>query len=515
MFARNGGDALMRIGIAGFLHESNTFSPEATTVRHFEEASFERGDDLLPVWRDAHHELGGFIEGCGAIEAKCVPLLAATATPKGPLTYDAYEAITADLLEAIRRAGPLDGILLALHGAMVAEGFDSADSETLARVRSVIGPDLPLIVSLDMHANIAPPMTDLPTATIAYRSYPHVDQRARGVECARLMGRVVRGEARPEQACCKLPMLIHIVRQYTGAGAMAEIREEIERTASLPGMLSASIAPGYIYADVPHLGVSVIAIADGDRARAMEESKRLAQFVFDRREQLNAALPDVETAVHEAAPLSGTVCLMDSGDNIGAGAPGDSAVIFHEIRQQGLSGACIILCDPDAARACEKAGEGGRVALEAGGKGDPAQGGPARVEGTVRSLSDGRFVEPEARHGGMRENHQGLTAVVDTDDGHTVVINSLRIMPVSLEQLKSAGVDPRACRFIIVKGVTAPLAAYAPIASAIIAVDSPGVTQAGPETFAYELRPRPLYPLDPLDAWTPEAWAAGAPRRTD
>jgi len=499
----------VRIGIAGFLHESNTFSTELTTNRHFEEASLHRGESLVPVWRDAHHELGGFIEGCEEEGLELVPLIAATATPKGPVTNEAYEVITGDLIEAVQRHGPLDGILLALHGAMVAEGFSSADSETLRRVRQAVGPDLPLIVSLDMHANVARPMTTLPTATIAYRTYPHIDQRARGVECAQLMARVVRGDARPVQACCKLPMLIHIVRQYTGSGAMAEIREEIDRTARLPGMLSASIAPGYIYADVPHIGVSVIAVADGDAQLAQEEARRLAQFVFERRGELNAALPGVAAAVKQAAAVEGTVCLMDAGDNIGAGGPGDSAVIFHEIRRQGLTGACIILCDPDAAEICAQAGEGAQVALRAGGKGGQGDHGPVDITGTVRCLSGGHFVEPEARHGGMRDNNQGLTAVVDTDDGHTVVLKSLRIMPVSIEQLRSLGIDPRACRFVVVKGVTAPLAAYGPIADAVIAVDSPGVTQAGPESLALTQRPKPLYPLEPIDAWTPEAWAVG------
>ncbi len=496
----------MRIGIAGFLHESNTFSGEKTTVRHFEEAALHRGEALIPVWRGAHHELGGFIEGCELAGAEIAPLFAASATPGGPLTRDAYETLTGDLLDAIRGAGPLDGLLLALHGAMAAEDTPSADSDTLRRIRGVIGPDLPLILSLDMHANVAPPMTALPTATIAYRTYPHVDQRERGAECAALMARVVRGEARPAQACCKLPLLIHIVRQYTGGGAMREIMEEIERAAGLPGMLSASIAPGYIYADTPHMGVSVITVAGGDSGRAVAEAERLGAFVFDRREALNAALPGVQDAVRQAGAAPGVVCLMDSGDNIGAGGPGDSTVIFNEIRAQGLEGACVVLCDPGAAGTCAEAGEGARVELRVGGKSGHRHDKPALITGVVRRITDGRFVEREARHGGMRENNQGRTAVVETSDGHVVVLNSLRIMPVSLEQLRSAGVDPRAQRFIIVKGVTAPLAAYDAIADAIIAVDSPGVTQAGPETFAYKNRPAPLFPLDSVDNWTPKCW---------
>lgn len=496
----------MRIAIAGFLHESNTFTGEVTEVRHFDEAYYHRGPDLIPVWRDAHHELGGFIAGCDAEGAEIVPLVAASATPKGPVTDDAYESIVADLLSAIDAAQPFDGLILALHGAMVTPSFSSADSETLQRVRNAIGPDIPVILSLDMHGNLTEDMVRIPDATIAYRTYPHVDQRERGVECARLMARTLRGEVRPVQAAVKLPLLIHIVQQYTEAGAMKAIKDEVIRTAGLPGMLSASIAPGYIYADVPHMGAAVVAAADGDEALAQSEAARLAEFVFERRDALNAGLPDVATALAQAAATPGTVCLMDAGDNIGGGGPGDSTILFDALRRNGLGPACVVLYDPEAAAVCAMAGEGARVSIPVGGKTDSRHGEPVLLFGTVRRIADGRFVETEARHGGARDQNQGLTAVLSTGDGHTVILNSLRVMPTSLEQLRSLGVDPLAHRFVIVKGVTAPLAAYAPMAAKVIPVDTPGVTQAGPDAFTYANRPRPLYPLDSVADWRPNLW---------
>lgn len=496
----------MRIAIAGFLHESNTFTGEVTEVRHFAEAFYHRGADLIPIWRDAHHELGGFIAGCETEGAAIVPLLAASATPKGPVTDEAYEIIVADLIAAIETARPFDGLLLALHGAMVTPSCASADSETLRRVRNAIGREIPLILSLDMHGNLTEDMVRLPDATIAYRTYPHVDQRERGVECARLMAHMLRGAVRPVQAAVKLPLLIHIVQQYTEAGAMKAIKDEVVRTAGLPGMLSASIAPGYIYADVPHMGAAVVAVADGDAALAQAEAQRLAAFVFERRDALNAGLPDIEKAIRKAAAAPGTVCLMDAGDNIGGGGPGDSTILFDALRREGLGPACVVLFDPEAAAVCEKAGEGARVTLPVGGKTDGRHGAPVLVTAVVHAISDGRFVETEARHGGARDQNQGLTAVLKTGDGHTVILNSLRVMPTSLEQLRSLGVDPLAHRFVLVKGVTAPLAAYGPIAGAVIAVDTPGVTQAGPEAFAYARRPRPLYPLDPVADWRPRLW---------
>ncbi len=494
----------MRIGIAGFLHESNTFMPERTELRHFEEAFLHRGAELLPIWRDAHHELGGFIAGCESEHVEMVPLIAAMATPYGRVTDDAYEAILAELTESLRTAN-IDGLLLALHGAMVTEQHASADSETLRRVRAVIGDDMPLVVSLDMHANIEPPMAALPDATVAYRTYPHVDQRERGLECATLIVQCVRGAARPAQAHCKVPMLIHIVQQYTGAGAMAELMAEVHRTATQPGILSASLAPGYIYADVPGMGVSVVVVADGDEALARHEAGRLRGLVYARRHELNAALPDVPTAVRQASQMEGTVCLMDCGDNIGGGGPGDSTLLVHEVRRQGLGPLCVVLFDPAAAGTCIAAGIGAAVSLAVGGKTDDKHGAPLPIEGVVERISDGLFFESEARHGGMARYEQGDTAVVRLDDGSAFVLNSRRVMPTSLMQLTSLGLDPRGFRIIIVKGVTAPRAAYEPIADVVIAVDSPGVTQAGPESFPYKHRPQPLFPLEEIEILPPEA----------
>ncbi len=491
----------MRVGIAGFLHESNTFAGALTEVRHFEEAFLHRGADLLPVWREAHHELGGFIEGCEREGLEMAPLFAASATPKGPLTAAAYDALAGELVSAVASAGPLDGLLLALHGAMVSEEHDSADSETLRRVRAAVGPGLPLILSLDMHANITQTMAELPTATVAYRTYPHVDQRERGIECARLLARALRGEERPVQAHRKLPLLIHIVQQYTGAGVMAELYAEADRVAAKRGILSVSVAPGYIYADVPHMGASVIVAADGDRALAEAEAQHLAEFVFARRHTLNAELPGVEEAVRRVAGFEGPVCLMDCGDNIGGGGPGDATILLRALLRRDIAPVLAVLYDPEAAAACGGAGEGATVSLEVGGKTDRRHGAPVSVSGRVRAVSDGVFIEPEPRHGGTRQFDQGRTAVIDTVEGHSIVVNSRRVMPTSLQQLLSLGIDPGAYQAIIVKGVTAPRAAYESVARHTICVDTPGVTQAGPEAFPYRNRPSPLFPLEQEVEW--------------
>jgi microcystin degradation protein MlrC len=485
-----------RAGIIGFMHESNTFASTVTERRHFEEAFFHAGADLVPIWQDAHHELGGFLEGCATHGLEIVPLVAAWATPGGPVTRAAYESILADILKALDAAGPLDGILLALHGAMVCEDCDDADGETLERIRAKVGPGVPIVMSLDMHGNISPRMAEIPDAIVAYRTYPHVDQRQRGIDCARILAGILAGVIHPCQTHVKLPMLIHIVQQYTGDGPMSELYRELEAIEDEFGMVSVSLLPGYIYADVPFMGVSVLVTSNGDPALAEDLAVCFADRVYDRREALNAGLPTVEEAVEETLTTEGTVCLMDSGDNIGGGGPGDSTIMFAALREAGVQRICAVFYDPEAARTCAEAGAGASVALQVGAKTDSQHGAPVAVRGTVRGVHNGHFIEDLARHGGTRDYDQGLTAVIDTDDGHTIVVNSLRVMPTSLQQLLSLGIDPQAMRAIIVKGVTAPRAAYDPIAARTICVDTPGVTRAGPDAFVYTKRPRPLFPLD-------------------
>lgn len=491
----------MRVAIAAFMHESNTFATQRTGLQQFRDAQWDYGADLIATWKVAHHEIGGMLQGCGEAGLDIVPVMAASATPSGMVTAEAYEHIVGGLIEHLDQAQPFEGLLLALHGSMVSEHYPDADGETLRRVRERLGPDFPIIATLDMHANVSAAMAVHATALIAYRTYPHVDQRERGIEAAQLMARLLRGEAHPCVAHRKLPLLIHIVQQYTGSGPLAEVFREVERIAAQPGMLSVSVAPGYIYADVADMGVSVVAVADGDLKLAENQADALAEFVFGMRGELNAALPGVEEAVRLAKDTPGTVCLMDSGDNIGAGSPGDATFILSELLRQGVPNICAVIYDPDAAKACFEAGVGASVALEVGGKTDTKHGTPVAIPGSVVRLHDGVFEEPEPRHGGTRLFDQGPTAVIATEEGHTIVVNSLRVMPTSLHQLLSLGIDPQRHKAIIVKGVTAPRAAYDPIAARVIAVDSPGVSQAGPESFVYHNRPRPLFPLELVQDW--------------
>ncbi|MSV29844.1 MAG: M81 family peptidase [Bryobacterales bacterium] len=473
---------MARIGIAGLLHESNTYLPVPTVYEHFAATSLTRGSAMIERWRGARHEIGGFLEGAGA---NAVPLFATYAVPSGALTADCFERLAAELMRELEAALPLDGLVIALHGATVADNFQDADGEILRRLRTRLGAGFPIVATFDLHANISRRMAAESTVLIGYRTNPHLDQWERGVEAASLAVRIIRGEAKPGQALETPPMLIPIACQHTPEAPARGLYDDLEEVLRWPGILTASVAMGFNYADVEEMGASFLAVADHDSGLARRAARWMARRAWDRRHEFAAALPSPEQAVADAAVSALTpVVLMDVGDNVGGGSPGDSRVLFDEVLRQGVRNALVILYDPTAVAACVAAGVRSEVAIEG-------------ICGRVRTISDGFYTETEVRHGGWSEYDQGVTAVVETPDDHTVIFTSRRMAPMSLQQILSLGIRPERKRILIAKGVVAPRAAYEPVARSIVLVDTPGVTSGNPASFDYRHRRRPLYPLEP------------------
>jgi len=487
----------MRIGILGFSHESNTFVSFPTTRRRFEEAGLYRRREVLDRWKDAHHELGGFTAGADVHGFEAVPLMTASATPGGPLTACAFESILGEMLQLLRDEVGLDGLLLALHGAMVAENHPDADGEIVSRIRGAFGGERPIVMTLDCHANLSAKMIDNVTATVLYRTNPHLDQRERGLEAAGLIARTVRGQIHPVQALEKPPMVINIAKQYTSQQPALGLIRDAEEVMRRPAILSASVGLGFAFADVEKMGTSFLVVADGDEKAARQGARWMALRAWNRRTEFMGDLPSPSEAVSQAASSPDRpVVLMDVGDNVGGGSPGDSTILLAECMRQRVSDALVVLRDPEAVERCVEAGVGAELSLEVGGKTDDLHGRPVRIQGRVRTLSDGRFVDDRPRHGGRRFYNQGLTAVVETPERNTIVLTSLRMPPLSLEQILSLGIKPEAKRIIVAKGVIAPRAAYEPIAKEIITVDTLGSTSANLLRFEYHHRRRPLFPFE-------------------
>ena len=485
----------MRIAVGGFMHESNTFAPTPAGRERFLEGSLTHGSAMVPVWRDAHHEVGGFIAGAARFEFDLVPLGMAWATPSGPVTDAFFEHFCDALVTGLRLANP-DGVLIALHGAMVTPNYPSADTEVLRRLRDAVGASVPIAATLDFHGNISPRMADHADMLVGYQTYPHVDQRERGLFAAELLTRAARKEIRPVSHVARPPMLLNLLGQDTAREPMKSLMGKARLAEQRQGMLSVSLMAGFPYADVPDMGASVISVADGDKTLAVTVANELAGEMWAVREQLYVPCPDPAEAVTRAV-ASGhrPVLLIDLGDNIGGGSAGDGTVLLAELIRQHAKGFVVVLHAPTAVTAAKHAGVGGVLEAMVGGA-DGWHGNPIHIRGTVRSLHDGKWVEAEARHGGRRQNDQGHTAVLDLGDGNTLVLNSLRTPPFSLGQLTSLGLDPAHARIIVVKAAVAYKAAYAPIAGEIIPVDTPGLTAINPARFQYKHIHRPMFPLE-------------------
>jgi microcystin degradation protein MlrC len=483
------------LAIAGIMHESNTFSDTPTDAAAFSQT---HASNMIKVWGEAHHEISGFIQGATQYDYTVYPTFMASAMPAGRVTDDVFDRLTEMLTQHLKAAPKHEGLLLALHGAMVVESYPDGDGEVLRRLRDAFGHDFPIVVTLDQHTNVSEQMVAESTALVIYKTTPHIDQRQRGLQAAELMMRILRGEVTPTQALAKPPMLLNILYHVTNVPPMEPILTAAKQLEEDPNVLVANVAVGYPYADVYEAGPAFVVVTDDDPQLAQTEADRLSDMLWSVRGQLTLDLPDAAQAVEQAIHSEQhPVILVEMGDNIGGGSPGDSTFILAELVRQGASGFAVVIFDPEAVQSCIQAGVGGMVSLEVGGKADNQHGDPVPIRGNVRLIHDGQYIETQPRHGGQRYHNQGLTAVVAVGDS-LVALTSRRQTPFSLQQLLSLGIDPTEMRMIVVKAAVAYRAAYEPIAGQIIEVDTPGLTAVNPLHFEYNDIRRPLFPLDDL-----------------
>ncbi|MGD9723799.1 MAG: M81 family metallopeptidase [Pirellulales bacterium] len=486
----------MRVGIIGLQHESNTFQSAPTTWEHFEQGALLAGQGIVREYGAAHHEVGGFFHGLDEEGLEAVPIFFAWAMPGGPVTSRTLEKLLQAMLVQLKAAGNLDGILVAPHGAGVSESRPDMDGAWLRELRSRVGPQMPIVGTLDLHANLSHEMLQATDALIAYRTNPHLDQRQRGQEAARLMARILRGEVRPTHAAAWPPLAINIDRQDTGATPCRECYEALDDMLADKRVLSNSLLLGFPYADVPEMGASVIVTTNDDPDLARQLADEFAEYLRLRRSHFVGQTLDVDAAIVKAMQLRGPVCLLDMGDNVGGGSPGDGTLLLHALVRHGVAKAFVSLYDPTSVQLAVRAGVGRSVELQLGGKVDARHGEPFVAKVRVRGLYDGSFSESQPRHGGRLHYDMGPTVVADLEGGQTVMLTSRRIAPFSLQQLTSCGVDPRHYQVVVAKGVHAPVAAYAPVCPTMVRVNTPGVTAADMTRLEYHRRRKPLFPFE-------------------
>lgn len=483
------------IGVGGISHESNSFSLQKTDFDAFgvnlEMPEADRKARFFAL-ENAKTVSSGYIAGAKAHGIALYPALLAGARPDGPVTDDAFNKLVGAMIDQLKAGPKLDGILLNLHGAMVVESHFSGDEEIVRRVRKAFGPAMPIIVNLDFHANITPELVELSDVVIVYKENPHVDTYDRGVQAVDIMAKIVRGEVKPIQFLVKPSMVYNIVFQHTFSEPLLPITSESKELEHQSGILAVSVVGGYQYADVPWMGPAVIVVTDNDPKLAEKEANRLADMLWDSREKTRLSLPNPAQAVKMAMDHQGRpVVLIDQGDNIGGGSTGDSTFLLEELINQGAEGFVVVIYDEQGYEVAENAGVGNDFSFDVGGKMDNQHGRPVSITGQVRSLHVGQYLETEVRHGGGRYWNMGKTAVIQLegstlDEPNLVLVTNRPSSPNSAHQLISNGVYVERQKIIVVKGAIAPKAAYEPIASVMISVDSPGATAVNPIYFDFK-----------------------------
>ncbi len=487
----------MRIAIGGIIHESNTFCAMPTDRQAFETGGIKSGNEILDEWSESHHEVGGFIEGSSRFDFEIVPTLVAWAMPAGPVSDDMIDEVVERIVSGIRKDGRIDGLLLALHGAMVTESWPDGDGEVLRRLRQSLGDSFPIVNTFDFHGNGSTQQIINSTAMVYYQTNPHIDQRACGLRAADLMVRCVRNEINPVMAIKKPPLIVSIVHQNTSVEPFLSLLQEARRYEQNPNVLAMNVVAGFPYADVPEMGPSVIAVTDGDLDAAEQYADELSKKIEAVRDQLQVSLISVRSAVTEAINTDQTpVVLVDFGDNVGGGSAADSTFILSELIRQEAQGAVVTLYDPEVVEQSLSLGVGRDATFRVGGKVDQLHGDPVSVQARVQHIYDGCWIETQPRHGGKRFNDQGRSVVLEIQGDNQLLITSNRQPPFSLGQLTSAGINPEKKKILVVKAAIAYRAAYEPIAAKIIEVDTPGITAVNPAHFVYKHIRRPLFPLD-------------------
>lgn len=487
----------MRVAVGGFSHESHSFSSVPTTLAYLRSAWLDVGPAIWDRYADANSEIQGMLDAAEAHHVELVPTLMAWAWPAGPVTDEAYAYCVGQLCDRLARIDSLDGVLLVLHGAMVCDSRVDPEGDLLAELRRLLGKDTPIVAVLDYHANTTPEMVRHADVLIGYDTYPHDDFRQRGREAADTIVRIIRREIRPTAHLAKLPLAPIPQRQATAhlpAKCLMDMAHQFETD---PRVVCVTVAAGFCYSDVPGLGLSVVATTDNEPALACEMATAIGAEAWDRRREFLVHLASPADAVTQAVRQPrGPIVLVDVGDNIGGGTPGDGTVLLAELLRQHARGALVILADPESVHHAVQAGVGSTVQLRVGAKIDTFHGEPIPVTATVKRLSDGRFVNRGPMRDGLAED-MGRTAVLACD-GITLMLTERKTPPWNLEQLRSQGIEPTDVRIMVAKGAVAHRAAWGPIAACEIEVDTPGLTTVDLRRLPYRRVPRPLFPLDDI-----------------
>ena len=484
-----------RIAVGGFSHETHSFSPVRTTLEDFMRRA-SVGHELISRTQGTRTGMGGFIDAAENLGIELVPIVSAGAGPAGPVTREAYRAIKEAMLSGIRKALPLDGVLLSLHGAMVAEGLEDPEGDLIASIRSLVGGETIIGGTFDLHGNISRRMVRDIDLLFAYKTYPHVDSYEQAVSCVESFLDVREGRLKPTRFVEKLPWMPHSMNMGTDRGPMAEIVMRASEWEESRGVVNVSVFGGFPWSDTFCVGFTVVVTTDDDRALARDVARDIARFSWNRRERFTVDWMPLDEAMSEAAGATDTpIVLVDAADNPGSGGTGDTTVLLQAMADRNPErGVVSLIRDPETVAHAAAVGVGNEGDFNIGGKTDPRFGAPVHVRARVRTLSDGTFILKGPMSRGA-EASVGRVAVLNMG-GLDILVSEVASSTNDPELLRRHGIEPRDRSVLALKVKNHFRAAFEPLVARIINVDVPGLAGRSFAGLNYRSIPRPMYPLD-------------------
>ncbi|MBL9063072.1 M81 family metallopeptidase [Tabrizicola sp.] len=484
-----------------FVHESSTFKKGETTLQDFRDEVLDLGQTAIDRFGEVNDELAGFLDAGRAGGWRVTHTVSAHANPGAPVSRQAFDHIAGIICDAAREhRSTLDGILLSLHGSMVPTFCEDGEGELLRRLRAIVGPDLPVAASLDLHAMVTPAMIEQAQILVSYKTYPHIDMRATGLHAGRILDAAMRSEVRPRTIRVHVPMLDEANAGRTDVPATAALYARAAAHEAEPGILAVSVNAGFSEADIAEMGPTVLVTHDkGAEARAEAIARDLARSIWDGRGSVaNTFLTPAEAAAQarDFDAAKGPLVIADYADNPGAGAYGDATALLSALLDAGAEpGAFAPMIDPEAAATLHRYRVGETVTLDLGGKCDPAfGGGPLRLTGEILNLSDGSYTGDGPILGGITHSF-GPTAVFRVQ-GIDILVVTLNEQMLDLQQVRTFGIEPARLRFLVVKSMQHFRAAFEPIAGKVIVCDTGALATPQAHLRPYVRVRRPVWPLD-------------------
>ena len=497
---------VFKVLTAEVYHETNTFSCHLTDERAFRDRYVLIGAEAIAERGQANTELAGFLDTGRAHDWRIEHVLSAAAGPSGKVTRSAFDLLCNPIIVAAER-GKLDGILLGLHGAMVTDFCEDGEGELLQRLRAVVGPTLPIAITLDPHANVSAQMCTLADIVVSFKTYPHVDMRECGRQAGEILHRAMAGEIKPRTIRAHRPMLEEVNGGRTDVGPMIERHDAAQIYEGRADVFSVSINGGFASADIVEIGPTVLVCGEGDFSAHRTFAENIADDIWARRHEVQNDYLSVEAAAAIAVEFGadrGALIIADYADNPGGGAYGDSTHLLRALLDAGVTDACFgPMVDGEAVQALRSAKIGDFIKIDIGGKTDASfGGGPLRVKAKIISISDGNFRGDGPILGGLHGSF-GPSAVLRVD-GIDILVVTIAQQMLDLQQFKKFGIDPARKRVVALKSMQHFRAAFEPIAGKVIVCDSGALCTLHYGRLPYVNVPRPIFPLDnemDIDAW--------------